>query len=31
MEVEEPDFKEIIIPKIKKSTQDLVMIPKEIV
>ena len=24
MEVEEPDFKEIIIPKIKKSTQDLV-------
>ena len=24
MEVEEPDFKEIIIPKIKKSTKDLV-------
>ena len=24
MEVEEPDFKEIIIPKIKKSTEDLV-------
>jgi len=24
MDIEEPDFKEIIIPKIKKSTQDLV-------